>query len=145
MLKIVRLYIVCFTIPAVTLSSVVAVAQLEYKPLPLQPGKQITDTLSTKDIPTGRGGFARDYFLRLKAGDQVAIELKSSSFDTIVTLLSADGSTVGENDDGPDGTSNSLLFARMTKSGVYTVRVHAFGDQPVGGAFTLKVTRLRPE
>jgi len=132
---------------AVGLSALVASAQVqEYKPISLlQFGKELKDTLSNKDIPTGQGGFARDYIVNLAAGDQVVIELKSDSFDTIVTLLAANGSTVGENDDGPDGTSNSLLFARIVKSGKYIVRVHAFGDTPVGGSFTLKVTRLRPE
>ena len=58
-------------------------------------------------------------------------------------LLAADGSTVSENDDGPDGSTNSLLFVRITDSGRYVVRVSAFGET-VGGAFSLKVTRLQP-
>jgi hypothetical protein len=33
---------------------------------------------------------------------------------------------VGENDDGPDGTTNSLLFARISEAGTYTVRVQAY-------------------
>ena len=131
----------------VGVSALVASAQVqEYKPIPLlQFGKEIKDTLSNKDIPTGEGGFARDYVVSLTAGDQVVIELKSDSFDTIITLLAANGSKVGENDDGPDGTTNSLLFVRIVKSGKYIVRVHGFGDEGVGGPFTLKVTRLRPE
>jgi len=73
----------------------------------------------------------------------LVIELTSESFDSIVTLLAPDGSTVGENDDGPDGTTNSLLFTRITKPGTYVVRVRAFGETGVG-PFKLKVTRLRP-
>ncbi|MEQ8956369.1 MAG: PPC domain-containing protein, partial [Coleofasciculus sp. C2-GNP5-27] len=96
-----------------------------------------------QDIPTGEGGFARDYTIELSAGDQVAIDLISDSFDTIVTLLASDGSTIAENDDGPDGTTNSLLFSRITESGTYIIRVRAFGETG-GGPFTLKVTRLRP-
>ncbi|MDR9896364.1 PPC domain-containing protein [Aetokthonos hydrillicola Thurmond2011] len=125
----------------------VATAQAqEYKPIPvLEFGKELKDTLSTKDIPFGDSGFARDYFVNLASGDQVIIEVKSDSFDTIVTLLSANGSTAGENDDGPDGTTNSLLFARIVKSGKYIIRVHAFGDKKETGPFSLKVTRLQPE
>jgi hypothetical protein len=139
--------IVPMSLFAVCLSAVVASAQVqEYKPIPLmQFGKDVKDTLSNQDIPTGDGGFARDYVVHLTAGDQVVIELKSDSFDTIVTLLADNGSTVGENDDGPDGTSNSLLFARIVKSGKYVVRVRAFGGKAEGGSFSLKVTRLRPE
>ncbi len=114
-----------------------------YNPISLTSGEEISDTLSDKDIPTGEGGFARDYVVILSQGDNVAVDLTSDSFDTIITLLAADGSTVAENDDGPDGSTNSLLFTRITESGTYIVRVKAFGDTGVG-IFKLKVTRLRP-
>ena len=114
-----------------------------YNPIALPSNNEVSDTLSDKDIPTGEGGFARDYHVQLKNGDQVAIDLLSDDFDPLVILLSDDGSTVAENDDGPDGTTNSLLFARITEEGKYIVRVRAFGETG-GGNFTLKVTRLRP-
>lgn len=114
-----------------------------YSPIPLPLGNEVSDTLSEKDIPTGQGGFSRDYLITLTEGDQVAVDLTSTSFDAIVSLIGEDGSTVAENDDGPDGSTNSLLFSRVTKSGNYIVRVRAFGETGVG-PFTLKVTRLRP-
>jgi hypothetical protein len=114
-----------------------------YNPIPLPSNREISDTLSNQDIPTGVGGFARDYIVQLESGDQVAIDLISEEFDTLITLMGPDGLTVGENDDGPDGTTNSLLFARITQSGIYTVRVQAYAGQGAG-AFRLKVARLRP-
>lgn len=114
-----------------------------YNPIPLPSSNEVSDTLSEKDIPTGDGGFARDYLVNLNKGDQVAIDLISENFDTIVKLMAADGSTVAENDDGPDGSTNSLLFARITESGQYIIRVRAFGEA-AGGPFKLRVTRLRP-
>jgi hypothetical protein len=121
-----------------------AVAQSKlYNPIPLPPGNEVTDTLSEKDIPTGEGGFARDYMVKLNKGDNLAIDLMSDSFDSIVTLLASDGSTIAENDDGPDGSSNSLLFTRIAKAGMYVIRVRAFGETGFG-SFKLKVTRLRP-
>ncbi len=114
-----------------------------YAPIPLSPGKEISDKLSDRDIPTGQGGFARDYAVTLKEGDQISVDLSSDSFDTIVTLMTADGATVAENDDGPDGSTNSLLFTRITKAGTYIVRVRAFGET-AGGPFKLKLTRLKP-
>lgn len=132
------------TVLAVNLTAATARAQSPmYNPLPIPPNGEVSDTLTQKDIPTGQGGFARDYAINLNAGDQIAIDLSSESFDTVVTLLAADGSTVGENDDGPDGTTNSLLFTRITETGRYTIRVRAFGETN-GGPFRLKVTRLRP-
>ncbi len=113
-----------------------------YRPISVSGNYEVSDTLSEQDIPTGEGGFARDYHVRLEKGDQVAIDLLSDEFDPIVMLIAADGSTIAENDDGPDGTTNSLLFARITESGKYIVRVRSFGETG-GGKFTLKITRLR--
>jgi hypothetical protein len=114
-----------------------------YSPVSISSEKSVADTLSEQDIPTGEGGFARDYYIDLRKGDQVAIDLISDDFDTIIMLIAEDGSTVAENDDGPDGTTNSLLFARINEDGKYIIRVRAFGETS-GGKFTLKLSRLKP-
>ena len=114
-----------------------------YNPPSITSEEEIFDTLTENDIPTGDGGFARDYFIQLEKGDQVAIDLVSDNFDSMVMLIADDGATVAENDDGPDGSTNSLLFSRITEAGKYIVRVRAFGDTS-GGEFTLKLTRLKP-
>lgn len=133
------------TFVTILLSSFPSLAQLRmYNPISLPSNNEIEDTLSDQDIPTGEGGFARDYSVYLEQDDQVAIDLISDDFDTIVSLIAADGSKVAENDDGPDGTNNSLLFARITESGTYIIRVRAFGETG-GGQFKLKLTRLRPK
>lgn len=130
---------------AIGMSALSAVAQTSplYNPIPLPSSNEVTDTLTEKDIPTGSGGFSRDYLVEFKEGDQVVIDLTSDQFDTILTLIGPDGATVGENDDGPDGTTNSLLFARITRPGSYVVRVTPYAGQGLG-SFNLKVTRLRP-
>ncbi|TAF05243.1 MAG: peptidase [Nostocales cyanobacterium] len=114
-----------------------------YKPIPLNSSAEISDILTAKDIPTGQGGFARDYTVKLNKGDNLAIDLSSENFDTIIILLGPNGSTVAENDDGPDGTSNSLLFTRITETGNYIIRVRSFGETGVGN-YKLKVTKLQP-
>lgn len=124
-------------------TSVRAQKQMVYTPISLTTDKEVADTLSEKDIPTGDGGFARDYIVQLNAGDQVAIDLTSDNFDSIVTLMASDGSTVGQNDDGPDGSNNSLLFARIKETGQYIIRVRAFGETG-SGAFKLKLSKLQP-
>jgi hypothetical protein len=115
-----------------------------YTPLPVTLGKPMQDKLSKSDIPTGQGGFSRDYTVQLEAGNQIAIDLTSDNFDTIVYLINAEGNTVAENDDGPDGTTNSLLFTRISKTGLYYVRVRSFGEVSAGN-FTLRVTLLKPQ
>ncbi len=119
-------------------------AQILYNPIPITPQQEVSDRLSDQDIPTGEGGFARDYWIDLKEGEQVAIDVISDNFDAIVILLGADGTAVAENDDGPDGTTNSLLFSRITETGKYIIRVRSFGETG-SGKFTLKVTRLSPK
>ncbi|MBE9004648.1 PPC domain-containing protein [Fortiea sp. LEGE XX443] len=139
-----RLIIVPTTFLAIGISTTAALAQNKlYSPIPLTNITELSDTLSDKDIPTGQGGFARDYTVKLSKGDNLAVDLSSENFDSIITLLAPDGSTVAENDDGPDGTSNSLLFTRINETGIYIIRVRSFGETGVGN-FKLKVTKLQP-
>ncbi len=118
-----------------------------YNPITIQPGVEISDTLTNQDIPTGERGFFRDYVVELTQGDQVTIDVASDTFDTLVLLINNDGNTIGQNDDDPsvdsNGTTNSLLFLRIRESGRYYIRVRSF--TPTGsGPFRLKVTRLVP-
>jgi hypothetical protein len=117
--------------------------EMMYRPGSIASGREINERLSTSDIPTGEGGFARDYVVNLQEKDQVAIDLVSADFDAMVILLATDGTTVAENDDGSDGSTDSLLFVRIAESGKYIVRVRAFGETGEG-SFSLKVTRLQP-
>jgi len=132
------------TLLAIGISTTASVAQGRfYNPMPLPASNEVSDMLTDKDIPTGQGGFARDYTIKLTKGDNLAIDLSSDNFDTIVTLLGPKGATVAENDDGPDGSTNSLLFTRIVETGTYIVRVRSFGETGVG-RYKLKVSRLRP-
>jgi Bacterial pre-peptidase C-terminal domain len=113
-----------------------------YVPMQLPASGEVKDILSDRDIPTGDGGFARDYAVKLTAGDNIAIDLTSEVFDTVIILLNAEGKNVGKNDDGSDGSSNSLLFTRIKTTGNYTIRVQGFGETS-SGEFKLKVSRLK--
>ncbi len=107
----------------------------------LTTGQNRTDILTDRDIPTGDGGFFRDYEIAAQGGDNLLIDLKSNEFDTVVSLLRPDGTLMGENDDRPTGGTDSLLFMPIEESGTYIVRVRAFGETG-GGEFTLRVSRL---
>jgi Bacterial pre-peptidase C-terminal domain len=135
--------IVPATLLAIGISTTALAQGRFYNPIPLPPSNEVSDTLTDKDIPTGQGGFARDYTIKLNKGDNLAIDLSSDNFDTILTLLGPNGATVAENDDGPDGSTNSLLFTRIVETGTYIVRVRSFGETGVG-KYKLKVSRLRP-
>ncbi len=113
-----------------------------YAPIPLPINGEVRAVLSERDIPTGDGGFARDYLIQLIAGEQIAIDLSSEAFDTVVILLDRQGKTIGKNDDGPDGTTNSLLLMRIKDTGTYVIRVQGFGATS-SDEFKLKVTKLK--
>jgi Bacterial pre-peptidase C-terminal domain len=130
--------------PPTPTQSIPKLSKPSYTPIQLPANGEVTDILSDRDIPTGDGGFARDYTIQLKASDQVAIDLTSEAFDTVVILLNSEGKTVGKNDDGPDGTSNSLLFMRIKDSGSYVIRVQGFGATS-SGEFKLKVSKLKSQ
>lgn len=133
------------TLLAVGLTAVVATAQAQlYKPIPLSVDNLIKDTLSDKDIPTGKKGFAKDYSVKLTTGDKVKISVSSDNFDTFVSLIAADGSVLEENDDGPDGGTDSVLVTQITKTENYIIRVRAAGENKVHGSFTLKLTKSIP-
>ncbi|MCC5657021.1 PPC domain-containing protein [Nostoc sp. XA010] len=139
-----QLIIIPATLLAIGISTSAAFGQNKlYSPIPLSNSTEFSDNLSNKDIPTGQGGFARDYTVKLQKGDNLAVDLSSENFDSIITLLAPDGSTLAENDDGPDGSSNSLLFTRIVETGNYVIRVRSFGETGIG-AFKLKVTKLQP-
>ncbi len=139
-----QLIIIPSTLLVIGISTSTGFAQNKlYSPIPLSNSTEFGDSLSDKDIPTGQGGFARDYTVKLEKGDNLAVDLSSENFDSIITLLAPDGSTLAENDDGPDGSSNSLLFTRIVETGTYVIRVRSFGETGVG-AFKLKVTKLQP-
>ncbi|WP_199300218.1 PPC domain-containing protein [Trichocoleus sp. FACHB-262] len=111
-----------------------------YKPPALQFNRAISDQLSNQDIPTGQGGFARDYVITCKAGEQITITVTSTTFDPMLAVISPDGSTLAENDDAEDGTTNAALAVTIPQSDRYTIRVQNFG-QTTGGSFQLQVTR----
>ena len=123
--------------------SALAQSKKMYDPIAIKENQSISDKLTADDIPTGEGGFARDYVIYLDEGDQIAIDLASEDFDSILLLIGEDGNTIAENDDSPDSTSNSLLFTRIAEAGRYIVRVRAFG-QTGSGNFKLTITKLQP-
>lgn len=136
------LVIMTMLMPSVWVKANAQSSRQVYNPIPIQHNQTIADQLSPTDIPTGEGGFARDYYINLQRGEQIVIDVTSDEFDTIVILMKEDGTTIAENDDGPDGTTNSLLFSRIMEDGRYIIRVRSFALSG-NGNFNLRVTKLQ--
>ena len=86
------------------------------------------DGALTADDPRAYDGKLYDaYELEGQAGDTVSVTLESEDFDTVVYVSNPDGTNLGRNDDGTDGT-NSELIVRLLESGTQTVYVTALSD-----------------
>lgn len=62
-----------------------------------------------------------------EAGAMLSVTLESNAFDTVVHVSNPDGTNLGSNDDGPDGT-NSELLVRFRESGTHEIYVTALSD-----------------
>jgi hypothetical protein len=72
------------------------------------------------------------------AGDVVILTLESEAFDPVLTILAADGSTLGTNDDF-GGTKNARLGPLVLPADeAYTLQVGSY-EQPANGAYTLNI------
>lgn len=76
------------------------------------------------------------YEIQGQAGETLSITLESDDFDTVVYVSNPDGTNLGRNDDGNDGT-NSELIVRLYESGTHKVYVTALSDD--SGSYTLTI------
>jgi hypothetical protein len=91
------------------------------------------------------GSYTDLYHVRLEAGQQVTIELRSSDFDTYVAVMRGPGDVLVDNDDITEGGSdtNSRLSYRAQTTGLYYVAATTF-RQGATGAYTLSIARSTP-
>ncbi len=115
---------------------------LGYKPTAIASGVDVNDILTDRDIPTGQKGFARDYVITAQKDERLEIAVNAKAFDTVLSLLDSKGDVIAENDDAVGESTNSLIFFKVLKSGIYTIRVSSFGGSS-GGQFTLIVNKLQ--
>jgi hypothetical protein len=78
-----------------------------------------------------------------KTGELLVIELMSDDFDTVVTVLDADGNEIGRDDDGGDEGSNSRLAFLVPADGTYTLVAGGFLGE-ASGDFTLSLSGIKP-
>jgi len=102
-------------------------------------GKQAQKPVMSRGGPIALGDMrhgqlqrGQDSFtLEARAGQRVQIALSSDQFDTVLSITGPDGFSV-ENDDGPDGTLNSLIDARLPADGTYRITVSSYQNSGSG-------------
>ncbi|MBC8170880.1 MAG: SH3 domain-containing protein [Anaerolineae bacterium] len=92
-----------------------------------------TNTELTGELPA-----AAEQIVDGLTGDVVILTLESDTFDPVLTILAADGSTLGTNDDF-GGTKNARLGPLVLPADeAYTLQIGSY-EQPASGAYTLNI------
>jgi hypothetical protein len=91
------------------------------------------------------GSYTDLYHVRLGAGEQITVDLRSSDFDTYLSLMRGPGDQLVDNDDLTEGGSdtNSRLSYRAEATGLYYIAVTTFRHGATG-AYTLAIRRSEP-
>jgi Bacterial pre-peptidase C-terminal domain/Putative binding domain, N-terminal/Viral BACON domain len=113
---------------------------------PLTFGQTVNGTLATTDCrATFRGNSYTDsYSFQAGAGQQIAISMSSTAFDTYLYLLGPTGTITAENDDIVLGVNtNSRIpvngFLTLPAAGTYTIEATSFDANAIGN-YTLTLT-----
>lgn len=84
-------------------------------------------SLEAGDSRTYDGKLYDVYEIEGQAGEMLSVTLESNAFDTVVHVSNPDGTNLGSNDDGHDGT-NSELMVRLREPGAHKIFVTALSD-----------------
>ena len=94
-------------------------------------GEVVSGSLSNGDQQRSNNAYADNYSFEGRAGDVLSLDLRSTAFDTLLMVLSPDG-TEFENDDFSGSTERSVLEIDLVETGTYKVIVSSFSDGEVG-------------
>ena len=110
----------------------------------LTPGQVITATLTTGCVFTGTSRYTKPYNFSGTAGQQIALTMNSSAFDTYLFMDSPAGQTIARDDDGGGGTNSRIPanagFFTLPLTGTYNIYATSFSaDGTTGstGAYTI--------
>lgn len=109
----------------------------------IRPGETVRGSLSASDRRLADGSSYDCFRLQARAGDRIAVTLRSNDFDAYLALVEgrdcSSGDSAETDDDGAGGT-DSLI--RMTLgSGPYSIRANSLSEGETG-AYTLSVEVL---
>lgn len=121
-------------------------ASLCVAPVAASLGVTYTGSLAAGDCTGGARGssfYTDSYSFNGTAGQQVAIQLSSGSFDTYLYLRLA-GSTLTSNDDGGGGTNSRIPassgYYTLPSTGVYLIEVTSYASSQTG-SYSLLLTQ----
>jgi subtilisin len=117
-------------------------------PTPISNGQTINGALASTDcrFPAGGDRFSDAYTFSGTTGQQIAIAMSSSAFDTFLHLIGPNGAVLATDDDSGDG-SNSRIPASglltLPSNGTYTIQATSFSAN-TSGLYSLSLTVQTP-
>jgi len=111
-------------------------------------GQNVNGSLTTSDcIFTGTTRYVDVYNFSGTAGQQIAITMNSTAFDTYLYLLNSSNQIITEDDDGGGGTNSRIPpgtgFFTLPSTGTYTIWATSF-SQGSTGTYSLNLTTNAP-
>ena len=117
-------------------------------PTPISIGQTINGNLTTSACPLGDGTFYDAYSFTATAGQQIAVSMTSSQFNTYLFLAGPDESILAENNDGGGGTNSRIPagsgFITLQAAGTYTIGANAFDSADTTGSYSLTLSAPVP-
>ena len=111
---------------------------------PISVGQTVNGNLTTNDCPLGDGTFYDPFSFSGTAGQQVAVSMTSSQFDTFLILNRPDGLPPVLDDDGGGGTNSRIPagsgFITLPATGTYTIWANAFDPSDTTGSYSLTLS-----
>ncbi len=112
----------------------------------ISPGETVSGQLTIDDSQSSTRGFGYytdTYALTRPAGEHIAIQLNSDSFDAFLQLIDPDGVVVMSDDDGGFDTNSRIPansgYYTISKSGNYMIEVSSLGSGYTG-SYSLTLT-----
>ncbi|HEY6804209.1 MAG TPA: M12 family metallo-peptidase [Pyrinomonadaceae bacterium] len=107
----------------------------------------INGTLSTSDcVFTGTTRYVDVYNFSGNAGQRIAVEMSSGTFDTYLNLLNSGNQIIAQDDDGGGGTNSRIPggsgFFTLPATGTYTIYATSFsadGNTGSTGTYSIKL------
>ena len=93
---------------------------------------QTSGSLDPEDERLNDGSFYDTYDFAGRSGQEVTIQLTSSSFDTYLILVDSRGRKIAENDDASSSSLNSSLTVSLPEDGTYQIIANGIDSSAVG-------------
>jgi hypothetical protein len=111
----------------------------------IRPGETVRGSLTASDRTLDDGSSYDCFQLQARAGERIAVTLRSSDFDAYLAVVEGRDCSAGDpaetNDDGAGGTDS--LVRTTLGAGPYSIRANSL-SQGERGAYTLSVEALPP-